>query len=127
MNHPDQQLMGDAGDDLTEAIALIRKITPATQPWTETDFAQPGYCKGVDDAIAAILNAVVDGRLSRGSAPAPQPDNLAVEALTTQLEAYKHIAARLASQLDRVHYELPTGQDWSISRVLAAYEELNDC
>ena len=47
--------------------------------------------------------------------------------LTTQLDAYKLIAARLAGCLDRVHYELPTGQDWSISQVLAAYEELNDC
>ena len=77
MTHPT-----DAGDDLTAAIALIRKVTPATSPWTETDFVDsPGDCTDTDEAIATILNAVIDGRLSPSAAPAPHPDNSAVEAL----------------------------------------------
>lgn len=50
--------------DLTAAIALIRSVTPTDEPWKAQDLVDdPDDWTDTDEAIAAILNAVVSGDL----------------------------------------------------------------
>ena len=57
--------------DLTAAIALIRSVTPADDPWKSEDLVDDIDCvTDTDDAIAAILNAVVSGDLVPAGRPA---------------------------------------------------------
>ena len=50
--------------DLTAAIALIRSVTPADDPWKSEDLVDDTDCvTDTDEAIATILNAVVSGDL----------------------------------------------------------------
>lgn len=50
--------------DLTAAIALIRTVTPTDEPWKAQDLVDdPDDWTDTDEAIAAILNAVVSGDL----------------------------------------------------------------
>ena len=48
---------------LAEAIAHINSVTPRGDDWTGHDISDDDSPTIVDDAIAAILNAVVFGRL----------------------------------------------------------------
>ena len=50
--------------DLTAAIAWIRTVTPTDEPWKAQDLVDdPDDWTDTDEAIAAILNAVVSGDL----------------------------------------------------------------
>ena len=50
--------------DLTAAIALIRSVTPTDETWKAQDLVDdPDDWTDTDEAIAAILNAVVSGDL----------------------------------------------------------------
>ena len=57
--------------DLTAAIALIRSVTPADDPWKPEDLVDDTDCvTDTDAAIAVILNAVVAGDLVPAGRPA---------------------------------------------------------
>lgn len=58
-------------NDLTAAIALIRSVTPADDPWKSEDLVDDTDCvTDTDEAIATILNAVVAGDLVPAGRPA---------------------------------------------------------
>ena len=57
--------------DLTAAIALIRSVTPADDPWKSEDLVDDTDCvTDTDEAIATILNVVVAGDLVPAGRPA---------------------------------------------------------
>lgn len=55
--------------DLDAAIAELRRVTPANDPWRGQDFNS--IPAPIDDAICAVLNAVISGELARAIDPPP--------------------------------------------------------
>ena len=52
--------------DLNDAIAELRRVTPADDPWQGRDlgpYETPELASPTDNAIATILNAVLSGQL----------------------------------------------------------------
>lgn len=63
-------------DELTGAIAELRRVTPANDPWDGRDFNS--IPAPIDDAICVILNAVLSGKLTH--------DRLIAEAVAAERE-----------------------------------------
>lgn len=67
--------------DLEAAIRLIKRVTPKADPWTGADISEDAKtATDTDDAIAAILNAVVAGELVLPATECPFGDDSTDEA-----------------------------------------------
>lgn len=72
---------------LADAIRLIKRVTPMDDPWTWAEIAKnPKTVKDTDHAIAAILNAVVAGRLVPPAAESLTADLDSLQARVANLE-----------------------------------------
>jgi len=90
--------MGDremSAQELIEAIAELRRVTPANDPWDGMDFNS--IPAPIDYTICTILNAVLSGDLIRADLSAAREAAARREGWNAAIEA----AARVAEDIGR--------------------------
>lgn len=90
--------------ELAAAIAAVKRVTPAADPWTAEDIWSGDYePSDIDRSIATILNAVASGDLAEVIALRAEVERLrSVLSLTVHADDLREIYHRLPNARNRI-------------------------